>query len=168
MIILHLILHSAAHIYYFHTFKTSSSPFHGFITNQFNENPSSKASFKAMKLTKSSLFLKTMISDFFLSNGAFLNHNPINKSAKNNKRMLIAAVFYFVDAVHATERQLKASKHDTNDTKLCHLKLSEKKSQMLPKFSTVNLFASSSTVNCCSLPFSPFTSLLLFTYKQIG
>ena len=52
-----------------------------------------------MKLTKSSLFLKTMISDFFLSNDAFLNHNPINKSAKNNKRMLIAAVSYFVDAV---------------------------------------------------------------------
>ena len=84
---------------HFHIFKTSSSPFHGFITNQFNENPSRKASFKAMKLTKSSLFLKTMISDFFLSNGAFLNHNPINKSAKNNKRMLIAAVSYFVDAV---------------------------------------------------------------------
>ena len=83
----------------FHIFTSSSSPFHGFITNQFNENPSGKASCKAMKLTKSSLFLKTMISDFFLSNGAFLNHNPINKSAKNNKRMLIAAVFYFVDAV---------------------------------------------------------------------
>ena len=98
MIILHLILHSAVRSH-FHIFKTSSSPFHGFITNQFNENPSSKASCKAMKLTKSSLFLKTMISDFFLSNGAFLNHNPLNKSAKNNKRMLIAAVFYFVDAV---------------------------------------------------------------------
>ena len=48
------------------------------------------------KLSKSSLFFKTMISDFFLSSGAFLNHNPINKPAKNNKRMLIAAVFHFV------------------------------------------------------------------------
>ena len=38
-----------------------------------------------------------MISDFFLSSGAFLNHNPINKPAKNNKRMLIAAVFHFKD-----------------------------------------------------------------------
>ena len=51
------------------------------------------------KLTKSSFFLKTMISDFFLSSGAFLNHNPINNPAKNNKRMLIAAVFHFVDPV---------------------------------------------------------------------
>ena len=40
-----------------------------------------------------------MISDFFLSSGAFLNHNPINKPAKNNKRMLIAALFDFVDPV---------------------------------------------------------------------
>ena len=40
-----------------------------------------------------------MIFDFFLSNGAFLNHNPITKPAKNNKRMLIAAVFHFVDPV---------------------------------------------------------------------
>ena len=40
-----------------------------------------------------------MISDFFLSSGAFLNHNPINNPAKNNKRMLIAAVFHFVDPV---------------------------------------------------------------------
>ena len=38
-----------------------------------------------------------MISDLFLSSGAFLNHNPINKPAKNNKRMLISAVFNFVD-----------------------------------------------------------------------
>ena len=52
-----------------------------------------------VSLTKSSLFLKTMISDFFLSSGAFLNHNPINKPAKNNKRMLIAAVFHFKDPV---------------------------------------------------------------------
>ena len=37
MIILHLILHSAVHIYDFHIFKTSSSSFHGFITNQFND-----------------------------------------------------------------------------------------------------------------------------------
>ena len=36
MIILHLILHSAVHIYDFHIFITSSSSFHGFITNQFN------------------------------------------------------------------------------------------------------------------------------------
>ena len=33
---------------------------------------------------------------FLLSSGAFLNHNPINK---NNKRMLITAVFHFVDQV---------------------------------------------------------------------
>ena len=68
-------------------------------------NPSSKARIaydflhpaRRNQLTKSSLFLKTMISDFFLSSSAFLNHNPINKPAKNNKRMLIAAVFHFVD-----------------------------------------------------------------------
>ena len=34
MIILCLILHSAVHIYDFHIFKTSSSSFHRFITNQ--------------------------------------------------------------------------------------------------------------------------------------
>ena len=38
-----------------------------------------------------------MIPDFFLSCGAFLN--LVNKPAKNNKRKLIAAVFYFVDPV---------------------------------------------------------------------
>ena len=31
--------------------------------------------------------------------GAFLNHKPINKPAKNNKRILIAAVFHFVEPV---------------------------------------------------------------------
>ena len=36
MIILCLILHSAVHIYDFHIFKTSSSSFHRFITNQIN------------------------------------------------------------------------------------------------------------------------------------
>ena len=59
----------------------------------------SHSSARWSKLTKSSLFLKTMIPDFFLSSGAFLNHNTINKPAKNNKRMLIAAVFHFVDPV---------------------------------------------------------------------
>ena len=34
MIILHLILHSAVHIYDLHIFITSSSSFHGFRTNQ--------------------------------------------------------------------------------------------------------------------------------------
>ena len=44
--------------------------------------------------------LKTaMISGFFLFFDAFLNHEPINKPAKNNKRMLIAAVFHFVEPV---------------------------------------------------------------------
>ena len=38
-----------------------------------------------------------MISDFFLSSGASLNQNQINKPAKNNKRILIAAVFHFGD-----------------------------------------------------------------------
>ena len=37
MMILHLILHSAVHTYDFHIFKTSSSSFYGFITNQFND-----------------------------------------------------------------------------------------------------------------------------------
>ena len=37
MIILHLILHSSVYIYDFYIFITSSSSFHGFITNQFNE-----------------------------------------------------------------------------------------------------------------------------------
>ena len=40
-----------------------------------------------------------MISDFFLSSGAFLNPNPINKPANNNNGMLIAAAFHFVDPV---------------------------------------------------------------------
>ena len=40
-----------------------------------------------------------MISEFFLSRGAFLNHNPINKPVKNYRRMFIAAVFHFVDPV---------------------------------------------------------------------
>ena len=38
-----------------------------------------------------------MVSDFFLSSGGFFSHNPINKPAKNNKRMLIIAVFHLVD-----------------------------------------------------------------------
>ena len=58
-----------------------------------------RKSWQVYKLTKSSLFLKTMIPDFFLCCGTFLNHNPVNKPAKNNKRMLIAAVFHFVDPV---------------------------------------------------------------------
>ena len=33
---MHIILHSAVHIYDFHIFITSSSSFHGYITNQFN------------------------------------------------------------------------------------------------------------------------------------
>ena len=37
MIILHLILHSSVHIHDLHIFMTSSSSFHGFITNQFND-----------------------------------------------------------------------------------------------------------------------------------
>ena len=40
-----------------------------------------------------------MISDFFLSSGAFLNHNLINKPTKNKKNILITAVFHFVDPV---------------------------------------------------------------------
>ena len=40
-----------------------------------------------------------MIFDFLLSSGAFLNHDPIDKPAKNNKRVLILAVFHFVDPV---------------------------------------------------------------------
>ena len=51
------------------------------------------------KFTKSSLFLKTMISDFLLSSGVFLNQNPTNKPAKNNKRIFVGAVFHFVDPV---------------------------------------------------------------------
>ena len=35
-IFIHIILHSAVHIYDFHIFVTLSSSFHGFITNQFN------------------------------------------------------------------------------------------------------------------------------------
>ena len=37
IIVLRIILHSAVHIYDFHKFITSSSSFHGFITNQFND-----------------------------------------------------------------------------------------------------------------------------------
>ena len=33
----HIILHPAAHIYDFHIFISSSSSFHGFVTNQFND-----------------------------------------------------------------------------------------------------------------------------------
>ena len=44
-------------------------------------NPSSNFKARWSKLTKSSLFLKTMISDLFLSSVAFLNDNPINKPA---------------------------------------------------------------------------------------
>ena len=40
-----------------------------------------------------------MIPDFFLSCGTFYNHNPVNKPAKNNKRMLTAAVVHFLDPV---------------------------------------------------------------------
>ena len=43
-----------------------------------------------------------MISDDFLLSGAFHNQNPINKPAKNNKIILIAAVFHFVDPVQKT------------------------------------------------------------------
>ena len=58
-----------------------------------------KTNARRSKLTKSSLFLKTMIPDLFLSCSAFLNHNPVNKPAKNSKRMLIGAVFHFVNPV---------------------------------------------------------------------
>ena len=34
-----------------------------------------------------------------LTSGAFLNQNPINKPAMNNRRILIAAVFHFVRPV---------------------------------------------------------------------
>ena len=37
MIFFHIILHPAVLIYDFHIFITSSSSFHGFITNQFND-----------------------------------------------------------------------------------------------------------------------------------
>ena len=37
MIILHLIIHSAVHIYDFHILITSSSFFHCYITNQLND-----------------------------------------------------------------------------------------------------------------------------------
>ena len=37
MIYFHIILHAALHIYEFHIFITSSSSFHGYITNQFND-----------------------------------------------------------------------------------------------------------------------------------
>ena len=37
MIYFHIILHSAVHINDFHIFRTSSSSFHGFTTNQFND-----------------------------------------------------------------------------------------------------------------------------------
>ena len=102
-------------------------------------NPSSNFKTRWSKFTKSSLFLKMMISDLFLSSGAFLNHNRINKPAKNNKRTLIAAVFHFVDPLQ--KRQVKTSQDDTT---LCQLQLSVKKlneSQMLHKFSTWVLFA---------------------------
>ena len=65
----------------------------------FQDELQGRVSLKRSKLIRSSLFLKSMISDFFLSCGAILNHNPIKKPAKNNKRMLIAAVFHFVDPV---------------------------------------------------------------------
>ena len=100
------------------------------------------------KLTKSSLLLKTMISDFFLSSGAFLYHNPINKPAKNNKRN--------VDSNCISLRRSSAKRHvkiSQDDTKLCQLQLSVNKSQMPHKFSTWILFASSSPINSCSLPF---------------
>ena len=92
-------------------------------------------------------FLNTMIPDFFLSCGTFLNNNPV-KPAKNNKRMLIAAAFYFVDPVQK-DRQKKSK----DDSKLCQLQLSVNKSQMLHKFSTWILFASA-PVNSYSMPFS--------------
>ena len=72
-----------------------------------------------------------MIPDFSLSCGTFLNHNPVNKQAKNNKRMLIAAVFHFVDP--AQKEQVKTSQ---DESKLCQPQLSVNKSQMLHKFST--------------------------------
>ena len=37
MIFLQIILHSVVHMYDFHIFIFSSSSFHGFITNQFND-----------------------------------------------------------------------------------------------------------------------------------
>ena len=67
---------------------------HQVILKDFSHSPA-----RWSKLTKSSLFLKTMIFDFFLSSGAFLNQNSIIKPAKNTKRMLIAAVFHFEDPV---------------------------------------------------------------------
>ena len=65
----------------------------------FQDELQARVSLKRSKLTRSSSCLKSLISDFFLSCGAILNHNSIKKPAENNKRMLIAAVFHFVDSV---------------------------------------------------------------------
>ena len=43
-----------------------------------------------------------MISDDFLTSGAFLNQKRQKKPAKNNRRILIAAVFHVVDPVDKT------------------------------------------------------------------
>ena len=77
-----------------------------------------------------------------------------NQPLKNNKRMLIAAVFQFCRS--SAKRQLKTSQ---DDTKLCQLQISvNSKSWTLRKFSTWILFPSSSPIKSCSLPFSSWPS----------
>ena len=65
-----------------------------------------------------------------MSSGAFLNHNPMNKPATNNKIILIAVVFQFVDPVQKDEWNI------IRGTNFCQLQLSVNKFQMLHKFST--------------------------------
>ena len=116
------------------------------IAQDFSHSPARQS-----KLTISSLFLKTMIFDFFLSSGPFLNHNPINKPAKNNKRNFESSCISFCRT--SEKRHVKISQ---DDTKLCQLQLSVNKSQTAHKFSAWILFASSSPTNSFSLPFRFF------------
>ena len=102
-----------------------------------------------------------MVPDFFLSCGAFLNHNLVNKPAENSKRMLIAAVFHFVDQVQ------KKGKNITRWLKtLSASAISEQVADAASKFSTWILLASA-PVHSYSMPFSSSSFPSLFTYKQM-
>ena len=91
----------------------------------------------------------------------FLNHNLINKQAKNNKRILRAVVFHLVDPVG------KDGWNIIRDTKLCQFQLSVNKSQMLHNLSNESTsLALRLLILALCLSQTSFSLPSLFTYKQ--
>ena len=96
----------------------------------------------------------------------FSTKNPINRPTKNNKRILIASVFHFVDPMQEDGINIRRWHKILTDSAIFSKQVSRCCIHFPHEFS---LLASSLPVNrSCSLPFSSFAFPSLFTYKQIG